>query len=89
MTRFDLDLAVCRPGGGYDPDLWFPVSLPHTPQGRKDRAVPVALCRTCPVREACLADALERNEQHGVWGALTEAERRALRKARRLNADAA
>ena len=26
------------------------------------------LCQACPVREACLADALARGEEHGVWG---------------------
>lgn len=27
-----------------------------------------AICATCPVREQCLAGALERAEPHGVWG---------------------
>lgn len=27
-----------------------------------------ALCRRCPVRELCLAGALERREPYGVWG---------------------
>jgi WhiB family transcriptional regulator, redox-sensing transcriptional regulator len=27
-----------------------------------------ALCRACPVRQACLAGALERGEPYGVWG---------------------
>jgi WhiB family redox-sensing transcriptional regulator len=27
-----------------------------------------ALCAACPVRELCLAGALERREPHGVWG---------------------
>jgi WhiB family redox-sensing transcriptional regulator len=26
------------------------------------------LCSGCPVREECLAQALERGEPHGVWG---------------------
>lgn len=26
------------------------------------------LCAACPVREACLAEALQRGEPHGVWG---------------------
>jgi len=39
-----------------------------------------AVCRNCLVREACLADALTRNEQWGIWGGLTETERAALRR---------
>ena len=27
-----------------------------------------ALCRTCPIRDACLTGALEREEPWGVWG---------------------
>ena len=35
-------------------------------------------CFTCPVRMECLIDALESNVTYGVWGGLTERERRAL-----------
>jgi WhiB family redox-sensing transcriptional regulator len=37
-----------------------------------------AICARCPVRMHCLRDALEGNEA-GVWGGLTERERRALK----------
>lgn len=46
----------------HDPDLWFADS-PDTLEYAK------ALCRTCPVRSLCLADALRRHEPWGVWGA--------------------
>jgi WhiB family transcriptional regulator, redox-sensing transcriptional regulator len=36
------------------------------------------LCFTCPVRMECLAEALSSNTTFGVWGGLTERERRAL-----------
>lgn len=36
------------------------------------------LCFGCPVRMECLADALNSNTMFGVWGGLTERERRAL-----------
>jgi len=36
------------------------------------------LCFRCPVRMECLADALDANVTFGVWGGLTERERRAL-----------
>ncbi len=37
-----------------------------------------AVCRECPVIRQCLADALDNRIEFGVWGGLTERERRAL-----------
>lgn len=36
------------------------------------------ICSGCPVRTECLADALDNRTEFGVWGGLTERERRAL-----------
>lgn len=36
------------------------------------------VCRDCPVRTLCLADALDHRVEFGVWGGMTERERRAL-----------
>ena len=36
------------------------------------------ICKTCPVREPCLAYALRIREPHGIWGGLNEIERRQL-----------
>ncbi|MEU8759732.1 WhiB family transcriptional regulator [Streptomyces sp. NPDC048659] len=41
-----------------------------------------ALCFGCPVRAECLAHALDERIEHGVWGGMTERERRALLKRR-------
>jgi WhiB family redox-sensing transcriptional regulator len=41
-----------------------------------------AICRTCPVRTECLAHALDHRIEFGVWGGMTERERRALLRAR-------
>jgi WhiB family redox-sensing transcriptional regulator len=44
-----------------DPSLWFAESPAQLECAK-------ALCRTCPVREACLEGALARAEPWGVWG---------------------
>jgi WhiB family redox-sensing transcriptional regulator len=40
------------------------------------------VCRSCPVRAECLADALDNRVEFGVWGGMTERERRAVLKRR-------
>jgi WhiB family redox-sensing transcriptional regulator len=40
------------------------------------------LCVGCPVRTECLADALDNRVEFGVWGGMTERERRALLRQR-------
>ena len=41
-----------------------------------------AVCLGCPVRTECLADALDNRVEFGVWGGMTERERRALLRQR-------
>lgn len=40
------------------------------------------ICHTCPVKLDCLAEALENKIEWGVWGGMTERERRALLRQR-------
>ena len=40
------------------------------------------LCSGCPVRTECLAEALDNEIEWGVWGGLTERERRAILRKR-------
>ena len=40
------------------------------------------VCTGCPVRTECLADALDNEIEWGVWGGMTERERRALLRRR-------
>ena len=42
-----------------------------------------AICASCPVREPCLDFALREKITHGVWGGMTELERRQVRRQRR------
>jgi WhiB family redox-sensing transcriptional regulator len=48
-----------------------------------------ALCARCLVRDDCLAFALEAGIKHGVWGGMSERERRRVRRERALALDAA
>lgn len=60
-----------------DPEVMFPDNeSKHSPEVRAARAV----CRRCPVREACLEKAIETRQPFGVWGGLTTREREALRR---------
>jgi WhiB family redox-sensing transcriptional regulator len=44
-----------------DPDLWFADSPSDLERAKE-------LCTDCPIRRACLAEALNRAEPWGVWG---------------------
>lgn len=66
-------LAACK---GDDPEIFFP--------GRgEDLHAPVAVCGRCSVRLACLEYALSAGEHFGVWGGMSERERRRIRRDRR------
>ena len=47
-----------------------------------------AVCRRCEVVDACLAWALETGQDAGVWGGLSEDERRALKRRNRIRTNA-
>src|SRR3981189_1384057 len=73
------DFAACRKGSGYDPDLWFPVGVAGPAAKQTTEAKDI--CRKkCPVRAECLAWALEKGQEYGIAGGMTEDERRKLRR---------
>lgn len=64
--------AACAAPSSDDRDAMFV-------QGAAQRDARV-VCFACPVRLDCLLEALEEGMTHGVWGGLTERERRAMRR---------
>jgi WhiB family transcriptional regulator, redox-sensing transcriptional regulator len=61
--------ALCRTT---DPDQLFV-------RGAAQRKA-AAICRHCPVMQQCAADALDNHVEYGVWGGMTERQRRSLLK---------
>jgi WhiB family redox-sensing transcriptional regulator len=70
------DFAACAET---DPDLFFPEGHGGSTRGAK------RVCRACPVTGLCLEYALANDERFGVWGGLSEQERRRLRQDRNRN----
>ncbi len=62
---------------GVDPDLFFPERGASTREAK-------AVCRGCVVREDCLEYALANGEKFGIWGGMSERERRRVRRSRQL-----
>lgn len=69
-----MDQARCV---GSDPQLFFPA------RGESHHEA-VAICRQCDVRFECLEYALANGEKFGIWGGLSERERRRVRRRRKL-----
>lgn len=62
---------------GVDPDLFFPERGASTKEAK-------SVCQGCVVREDCLEYALAHGEKFGIWGGLSERERRRIRRQRIL-----
>lgn len=71
---FDTDWASYAACRTTDPDTLF---VQGAAQNRAK-----AICVGCNVRTECLADALDNRVEFGVWGGMTERERRALLRRR-------
>ncbi len=56
-----------------DPEAFFPEKGGSTREAKK-------VCLTCEVRDECLESALINDERFGIWGGLSERERRKLKK---------
>jgi len=64
-----------------DPEAFFPEKGGSTREAKR-------VCTGCDVRAECLEYALTNDERFGIWGGLSERERRRLRLARRTSLSA-
>jgi WhiB family transcriptional regulator, redox-sensing transcriptional regulator len=67
--------ALCR---DEDPELFFPIG--NTGPALLQIEEAKAVCRRCPVVSECLSWALDSGQDAGVWGGMSEDERRALKR---------
>lgn len=71
--------AACK---GMDPDVFYP-------SRGSDVRPAKAVCSSCSVREECLEFALDEADKFGIWGGMSERERRRLRRTRAVERRAA
>ena len=64
------DRALCTQ---VDPEIFFPEKGGSTREAKR-------VCQACEVRAECLEYALGIDERHGIWGGMSERERRRLRR---------
>jgi len=62
---------------GVDPDLFFPERGASTREAKE-------VCKGCVVRAECLEYALANGEKFGIWGGMSERERRRIRRQRAM-----
>lgn len=74
FSKFTLACTENRTPCYANPDLFFD---PNTVNAAK------AACSLCPLQNPCLNFALDAHQVDGVWGGLSEEERKAIRRARR------
>jgi WhiB family transcriptional regulator, redox-sensing transcriptional regulator len=70
QVRSDVIDGLCAQ---VDPEMFFPEQGWRTAEAKR-------ICAACDHRAACLDDALERDERFGIWGGLSERERRKLKQ---------
>ena len=58
---------------GIDPDTFFPVT-------EDEAGAALTYCGACKIRQECLAWALKNGERYGVWGGMTEQQRRRIQR---------
>ena len=71
--------AACR---GPQAAVFFPPTAPERRDEKRFReTIAKGICKECCVRDECLDYAMKIREPHGIWGGLSETERRHLANA--------
>ena len=61
-----------------NPELFFPIG--NAPVARRQTEKARVVCRRCEALDACLEWAMNSDQDSGVWGGLSEDQRRALKR---------
>jgi len=76
LDRAWQPVALCR---GNHSHLFFPPNTAERKDERERREIRArSICGVCPVKGQCLDYAMEIREPYGIWGGLTESERRTI-----------
>jgi WhiB family redox-sensing transcriptional regulator len=73
------EAPLCASVGG---DFWFPEKESGS-SNSTEMVMAKSICRKCPHQAECAEWGI-RNESHGIWGGITEGERRFIRRQRKI-----
>lgn len=73
--------AACRQPGADVTVFFAPEGERHSAAKERREAAAKAICDRCPLRPDCAAHAVADPSLEGIWGGLTDSERRARRRA--------
>lgn len=80
-TLPEFPQALCAAAPEHRRNQWFADA--STPTMRAAQQDAIAICQQCPEQAACRTWALNHPEEVGIWGGLTEKERRTIRHSKR------
>ena len=75
----EFESPSCASVGG---DFWFPEKAAGG-SSSTEMVMAKSICRQCPHQRECAEWGIQ-NETHGIWGGITESERRLIRRKRRI-----
>jgi WhiB family redox-sensing transcriptional regulator len=79
---FDLQPPANGACAGHPTEWWFPLKAPRRAEWINIRTAR-QICESCDVRVECLEYAIEAEEVHGIWGAMTPEQRKTETRRRR------